>query len=714
MSRATTPASSERYRRAAVRQLHRQAQHREDAAAHHAAHADGHRAPVTDCAAIVVGHAGLRRRGTMFRTRPCKAGADAPRTDVEEGDASVRRPPEGGLARAGLPAVPVPAVNQVIGADGEGGEPRHVLDQPAHGSVERVVTVRERAAGHADAAVGAQVPPVAVTLFHASRPLPHTPHRHPFAVRQGPRRTALRALAAGLAEFPDAQGDGCVVRQRDVRGDGADTDPAAVAVGDEHVVAAQLAEAGVHGERRQDDVVVGVEVRLGGVAKLAQHRGEGLADDGRTVVLAGGLADHGRCRCALHGVVVHLYQEHEGGRVVQRHRLPVVLVQPALVGVNERRVQRGAAHGDRAPRPRQRFQGVRGVPGGGAVPFFRQSGRHLAHGTRLRPDVGDGLEVRVGLPGDSRVVMPPARPAQRRQVAQAVVGPAQVRPTRVVVVVRAGAGHAGHAGEHCVPLVHAAGGVGGDPFHGSNVQADTTPANDRRVREGPAVSVRRQHWLWNPVGRSPTLWEPAVDGRALPETNQLVLSAAASRRGHTARLRQVLNDVGVLPYYTFVVKGYRENQFNYTPLARLVQEEMEEKVQRRLPAAHMDRLQSFQDDVPRMREQLQALLREADLPFLSTDRSVLNLPAVGKSLTFRTIGITRYGRRIRRDRRRCVGIRRRVGILPGRDRAAHADLRVSGVRLRRDRRADPSGSGGCWHMRTGPRTPPRGRPRFRV
>ncbi|NIP82771.1 MAG: hypothetical protein GWM90_27550, partial [Gemmatimonadetes bacterium] len=27
-------------------------------------------------------------------------------------------------------------------------------------------------------------------------------------------------------------------------------------------------------------------------------------------------------------------------------------------------------------------------------------------------------------------------------------------------------------------------------------------------------------------------------------------------------------------------------------------------------------------------------------------RSVLNLPAVGKSLTFRVIGITRYGRRI--------------------------------------------------------------------
>ena len=34
------------------------------------------------------------------------------------------------------------------------------------------------------------------------------------------------------------------------------------------------------------------------------------------------------------------------------------------------------------------------------------------------------------------------------------------------------------------------------------------------------------------------------------------------------------------------------------------------------------------------------------LPFLSTDRNVLNLPGVGKSLTYRVIGITRYGRRV--------------------------------------------------------------------
>ncbi len=47
-----------------------------------------------------------------------------------------------------------------------------------------------------------------------------------------------------------------------------------------------------------------------------------------------------------------------------------------------------------------------------------------------------------------------------------------------------------------------------------------------------------------------------------------------------------------------------------------------------------------------MAENVQSVLSEAELPFLATDRSVLNLPAAGKSLTFRVVGITRYGRRI--------------------------------------------------------------------
>jgi len=47
-------------------------------------------------------------------------------------------------------------------------------------------------------------------------------------------------------------------------------------------------------------------------------------------------------------------------------------------------------------------------------------------------------------------------------------------------------------------------------------------------------------------------------------TNQLVFTAAASRRGHSAKLRMVLNDIGVLPYYTFAVKGYMENNAGFT------------------------------------------------------------------------------------------------------------------------------------------------------
>ena len=47
-----------------------------------------------------------------------------------------------------------------------------------------------------------------------------------------------------------------------------------------------------------------------------------------------------------------------------------------------------------------------------------------------------------------------------------------------------------------------------------------------------------------------------------------------------------------------------------------------------------------------MVERISQIREAGGLPFLATDRSVLNLPGVGKSLTFRVIGITRYGRRI--------------------------------------------------------------------
>lgn len=129
-------------------------------------------------------------------------------------------------------------------------------------------------------------------------------------------------------------------------------------------------------------------------------------------------------------------------------------------------------------------------------------------------------------------------------------------------------------------------------------------------------------------------------------TNQHVLTAASSRRGHRPMLRKVLNDIGVLPYYTFVVKGYMENHFNYATIARTVQEQIEEKVVGLVPEAYQETINQFSSEPELMVENIAAVRKSTGLPFLSTDRSVLNLPGVGKSLTFRVIGITRYGRRI--------------------------------------------------------------------
>lgn len=129
-------------------------------------------------------------------------------------------------------------------------------------------------------------------------------------------------------------------------------------------------------------------------------------------------------------------------------------------------------------------------------------------------------------------------------------------------------------------------------------------------------------------------------------TNQLVFTAAASRRGHTAKLRRVLEDVGILPYYTFSVKGYMENNHTFVPNGRAVQEEMEEKVHGLVPEETQDGLRDLHREPAAVERTLRDLREANHLPFLAIDRNVLNLPGVGKSLTFRVIGITRYGRRV--------------------------------------------------------------------
>jgi lysine 2,3-aminomutase len=129
-------------------------------------------------------------------------------------------------------------------------------------------------------------------------------------------------------------------------------------------------------------------------------------------------------------------------------------------------------------------------------------------------------------------------------------------------------------------------------------------------------------------------------------TNQHVFTTAASRRGHTAKLRQALNEIGVLPYYTFSVKGYMENYFNFATNARAVQEQIEEKVFGTISDKNIEKIKEITLDPTHMDENLSAMMLKSGLPFLATDRNVLNLPGVGKSLTYRVIGITRYGRRV--------------------------------------------------------------------
>ncbi|MBB4621490.1 KamA family radical SAM protein [Parabacteroides faecis] len=129
-------------------------------------------------------------------------------------------------------------------------------------------------------------------------------------------------------------------------------------------------------------------------------------------------------------------------------------------------------------------------------------------------------------------------------------------------------------------------------------------------------------------------------------TNQLVYTVAASRRGHTAKLRQTLNSAGVICYYTFSVKGFHENYAVFTPNSRSLQEQHEEKIFGRVPD---DKLAELDDIVTNKRplgRKLYNFLRENHLLFAATDRNVLNLPAIGKSMTFKTVGLTAEGKRI--------------------------------------------------------------------
>ena len=131
-------------------------------------------------------------------------------------------------------------------------------------------------------------------------------------------------------------------------------------------------------------------------------------------------------------------------------------------------------------------------------------------------------------------------------------------------------------------------------------------------------------------------------------TNQTVYNAAVSRRGHLARLRQTLNEAGVLCYYTFSVKGFAENRAVFAPNARSLQEREEEKRAGRLTEDQRKELLELFRTSPDKAAALRGFMQRHRLPFLATDRSVLNLPGLGKSMTFRLAGLTAEGRRILR------------------------------------------------------------------
>ncbi len=129
-------------------------------------------------------------------------------------------------------------------------------------------------------------------------------------------------------------------------------------------------------------------------------------------------------------------------------------------------------------------------------------------------------------------------------------------------------------------------------------------------------------------------------------TNQQVFTTAASVRGHTAKLRQVLNNIGVVPYYTFSVKGFMENHHNFATNARSVQEKTEEKRLGEIPNKYNEELASLHNHPQKAKKHLDKVRKKIKSPFLATDRNIMNLPGVGKSMSFRTIGITTDGRRI--------------------------------------------------------------------
>ena len=92
----------------------------------------------------------------------------------------------------------------------------------------------------------------------------------------------------------------------------------------------------------------------------------------------------------------------------------------------------------------------------------------------------------------------------------------------------------------------------------------------------------------------------------------------------------------------------KENYAVFTPNSRSMQEQVEEKVYGRLTQEQAAELDDLLADGTDTAAKIRCFMRRHHLPFLATDRSVLNLPAIGKSMSFRLVGITAEGKRLLR------------------------------------------------------------------
>lgn len=108
----------------------------------------------------------------------------------------------------------------------------------------------------------------------------------------------------------------------------------------------------------------------------------------------------------------------------------------------------------------------------------------------------------------------------------------------------------------------------------------------------------------------------------------------------------MLNSLGVVCYYTFSVKGFNENYTVFTPNSRSMQEQQEEKIYGQLTPGQADELYALLEAGEDAATHIRRFMKKHRLPFLATDRSVLNLPAIGKSMTFQLVGLTEEGKRI--------------------------------------------------------------------